>query len=394
MKRANTALLAALVLLSGCPEPKSERVLLIEAATLSQDGHTEQARAIYLRLLEERDPPSHDVAIRYAGFLIDNGELEAASAVLAQLEHLGLRGTDRARLDAERRRYFERIYEDARGDGPGAPADPAAYERGIIGLINLERTGPMLDEYNEYLVMQARAALGRSPTQPVPMPPDPVAQAASPEQIENALRYLGRLLDGDPRAEVRRPPEGPIASEAEALRAALLVERFQDAFEYRWTNRHRDAFARDGRLDPDARNFLHHYVGPYREGHTAELGEVRLTHHARTWYAREIATDLAYELAGIPRDGAPPLPFAVEDFVTTVASGVAEDEAGNFVFDLVIPYRTVMLGGWLLQQRLDAEGSGDTPPDGSDAPGHPTPSNCLHARANDCTGGIPYPLHE
>lgn len=359
MRRVNTiapALAAALGLaaVGGCVQEKSERVLLIEASTLAQSGQTEEARAIFDDLLAD-GARSSDVLIRYAGFLVDTGEFDAAWAVFEELEELELHGTDRSRLETERRRYFQRIYDDARGPGPAGPADRDAYERGLIGLINIDRAGPLLDEYEDYLIMQARAALGRSPEQPMELPPDAVVQAASGEQIETALVYLDRLIDGDPRCEVRTVLEGTRLAEAETLRAALRVERFRVEFDRRWSTRFRDAFVADGRFDRERDVFRHAYVGPYREGFSAESGPDRLQHQARTWHAREVATDLAYELVGEERGDAPPLEYRVEDFASTEASAIGEDADGNFTFDLTIPYATVLRGGWLLRARLDAE---------------------------------------
>lgn len=348
------ALVVAASLLTGCPEHQSARVRLIEASALAENGEVDEARQVFQRLLTEY-PDRADVLTQYAGFLVGTGELDRAADVFERLGEMELRGTERTRLDAERRRYFERIYRDARGPGPEAPADPEAYERGLIGLIALERTGPMLDEYGDYLIMQARAALGHSPESPIALPADELVAAATGEQVHAALDDLDRLLDGDDRVDVHPEPEGTRLAEATGLRDALRLELFRVDFEERWSTRYRDAFARDGRFDPASRRFLHRYVGPYREGFDAGSGEARLLHQAQTWHAREVATDICYELAGVPREGAPPLDYRVEDFATTEVSGLGEDAEGRLVFDLAIPYATVLQGGLLLRHRLRAE---------------------------------------
>ena len=299
--------------------------------------------------------------------------LTRAAEVFATLDTLELRGTDRGRVDTEKRRFFQRIYDDARGNAPANPANAADYERGIIGLINLERTGPLLDEYNEYLIMQARAALGASPELALDSRAASSVAAASAEQAAASIVFLDRLINGDERAQVRTPPEGSMALEANALRTALQLKLFEAEFDARWSTRFRDAFAQAGRYDAASNRFTIRYSGPFREGLSAADPPDVLLHQAQTWHAREIATDLAYELAGVARDGADPLPFRVTEFATATATEVTTDEAGNFTFLLGLPYATVQKGGYLLEERLRAPapvvaaaGSGDPANEGSE----------------------------
>ncbi|MCB9520319.1 MAG: tetratricopeptide repeat protein [Myxococcales bacterium] len=354
------AALGVALVLGGCREQKSERELLIEATTLAQRGDFDASLAILDRLYAA-NPTSADVLIRYTGFLVDAGDLERADEFLGRLDRMDLRGTERGRADMERRRYFEAIFERAAGDGPAAPADKDAYERAMIGLINLERTGTILDDYNTYLIMQARASLGGAPERPIdPSTRGNVAAVASPTQARAALVYLDRVLDGDPRCQVRRELEGAPLLEAQAVRQALRAKIFSDDFDRAWEVRFRDAFEQAERFDPATRRFRVHYDGPYREGYSAESGEERLTYQAQTWHARELATDLAYELAGLPRLGAPPLDYAVEDFATTQVSGLTPGET-TLAFDLALPYETARRGAFLLHELRSAPHDSEPP---------------------------------
>ncbi len=367
--RPSIAAAVTALLLSGCPEQKSERVLLVEAATLAQDGNLEQAGLIFEQVYQ-RNPQNPDVLLRYAEFAIGLGNMERANAFINTLDSLEVRGTDLGRLQNLKRHYFQRIYDESRGNAPAAPADVEAYEHGVIGLINLERAGPLLDEYNLYLLMQARALLGRSPEQPIAEELEEAVAAASPEQATAALVFLDRLVDGDERSDVVRPLEGSLNEEATGLQAALRVALFRHQFDQRWNTRYRDAFVRDDRFDAATQTFRTSYEGPAREDVDATATAERLAYIAQTWHAREVATDLAYELSGESRDGAEPLPYDVADFASTEATEVRLAEDLTFRFRLAIPMDTVRHGAWLLHQRLHAPpepGSGDAAPDADEA---------------------------
>ncbi len=360
-----TYLLACAALFLGCQEDKSERVLLIEASTLAQTGHLEEARAIF-ESVREANPTSPDVLIRYAGFLIDTGDLAGAAGFFETLDGMELRGTDRGRANTERRRYYQAMYDGARGEGPAGPAEPEAYEAAVIGLINVERAGPMLGEYNRYLIMQARASLGWSPEDRIPLNNVvEVVDSVSEQQARAALGFLDRLIEGDDRAEVREELEPADLEECETLRTTIRVKLFRDEFNTRWSTRYRDAFVRDGRFDVETNQFTVRYAGAY-EIEAIEPSLARLTYHAQTWHAREIVTDIAYELAALERDDAAPLPFSTPDFANTIVSDVGSDAESNFVFNLAIPYATVQQGAYLLHRRLvepepESEGSGVEP---------------------------------
>lgn len=326
-------------------------MLLIEATTLAQTGQLEEARAIF-ESAREANPTSPDVLIRYAGFLIDTGDLDGAAGFFETLDGMELRGTDGGRANTERRRYYQAMYDGAHGEGPAAPANPERYEAAVIGLINVERAGPMLGEYNQYLIMQARASLGWSPEDRIPL--DRVVEvvdSVSEQQARVALGFLDRLIEGDERAEVREELEHPDLEEGETLRTTIRVKLFRDEFDTRWSTRYRDAFVRDGRYDAATNDFTIHYVGPY-ELEAIEPSLARLTYHAQTWHAREIVTNMAYELATLERGDAPPLPFETPDFADTTVSNVGSDADNNFVFHLVIPYATIQQGAYLLHRRL------------------------------------------
>lgn len=343
--------LVCLAFLAGCQQEKSERVLLIEASTLAQMGQLEEARAIF-ESVRETNPTSPDVLIRYAGFLIDTDDLDGAAAFFETLDGMELRGTDRGRANTERRRYYQAMYDGARGEGPAGPAEPERYETAVIGLINVERAGPMLAEYNQYLIMQARASLGWSPEDRIPLARVvEVVDSVSEQQARAALGFLDRLIEGDDRAEVRGELDHPDLEEGETLRTTIRVKLFRDEFDTRWSTRYRDAFVRDDRYDAATNSFTIRYAGPF-ELEAVEPSLARLTYHAQTWHAREIVTNMAYELATLDRDGAPPLPFDTPDFADTVASNVGSDAENNFVFELRIPYATVQRGAYLLHRRL------------------------------------------
>jgi len=342
--------LALSCLLGGCRTQRSERELLIEAASLAQAGDVAAAFAIVDRV-HAANPGSPEVIIRYTAMLIDTGDLDRAQRMLDQLDGMDLRGTERARANAEKRRLLETVYEQARGPGPHAPSDPVAYERAVIGLINLERTGIILDEYNQYLLMQARAELGAPPERSIDLhAPQNVAAAATPTQARTALVYLERLLDGDERCEARRELEGAALLEAQAIREALNLKVFGDDFDRAWEVRHREAFEAAGRFDPVGARFVVRHHGPYRDGLDAAAPPERLRYVAQTWFAREAATALVYELADQQRSDAAPLPYAVGDFSTTQVTDLIAAESLSFT--LLIPYDTVRRGAFLLHRSM------------------------------------------
>ena len=358
----------------GCAPEKSERELLIEASTLAASQRYEDAEEIFERVYAA-NPQSAEVLIRYSGFAIDTGDMEKAAEFFDVLAELELNANERGRVANERRRYFERIYSDARGDAPTAPADRELYEEAILGLIEIDRSGPYLDEYVSYLIMQARAALGGAPERAL-QPGDASGPAANAtvEQARGSLVYLERLLDGDPRVGIRGRPDPAVAAEGTALREFLRRKVFDGEWTARWTADQRQPIIDAGRYDANIDRFTIHHVAPHREGFDATTSVEVLTVQAQTWFAREIATDLSYELAGVERAGADPLPYAVADFTQAQATNIATDPAGNFTFDLSLPLDTVQLGGWLLRERqrqaagAPAEGSGEAPTEGSGEP--------------------------
>ena len=358
--------------LIGCQQEKSERVLLIEASTLAQTGQFDEAEAIFAGVLET-NPTSPDVLIRYAGFRIDIGDLDGAAQFFETLESMELRGTDSGRANTERRRYYQAMYDAARGSGPSAPTDLDRYETAVIGLINVEHAGPMLTEYNRYLLMQSRASLGLSPEDRIPLNHViTLVDAVSEEQARASLGFLDRLIEGDERASVREELEPADRDEAEALRTAVRVKLFRDEFDARWSTRYRDAFAGDGRYSAETNTFTIHYVGPLQIDEPNPTS-ARVTYYAQTWHAREVATNLAYELATVERSGAPPLPFSTPEFADTAVSNLTTDSEGNFVFDIAIPYATVRQGAYLLHRRQAeptpaAEASGESEAE-DEAPG-------------------------
>lgn len=360
--RTSAICIALLLALAGCQEEKSERVLLIEASTLAQTGQFDEAEAIFASVLED-NPTSPDVLIRYAGFRIDIGDLDGAAQFFETLDAMELRGTDSGRANTERRRYFQAMYDGSRGEGPSAPADLERYETAVIGLINVERAGPMLAEYNRYLLMQSRAALGLSPEDRIPLNHVvTLVDAVSEEQARASLGFLDRLIEGDERAEVREDLEPADRDEAEALRTAIRVKLFRDEFDTRWSTRYRDAFVADARYSVENNAFTIRYVGPLLLDEP-DPSPARLSYHAQTWHAREIATNLAYELATEDRAGADPLPFSTPEFADTTVSNLTTDPEGNLVFDVAIPYSTVRQGAYLLHRRqlepAPAEGSSE-----------------------------------
>jgi hypothetical protein len=371
MRTSLTCTVLLLVSLTGCQEEKSERVLLIEASTLAQTGKHDEAETIFAAVLET-NPTSPDVLIRYAGFRIDIGDLDGAAQFFETLDSMELRGTNSGRANTERRRYYQAMYDAAQGDGPSAPADLTRYETAVIGLINVERAGPMVGEYNHYLLMQSRASLGLSPDDRIALNHViELVDAVSEEQARASLGFLGRLIEGDVRAEVREELEPADQNEAEALRTAIRVKLFRDEFDTRWSTRYCDAFAADGRYSAATNAFTIHYVGPLV---LEDLNPTpaRVNYHAQTWHARELATNLAYELANLERSGAPPLPYSTPEFADTTVANLTADAEGNIVFDVTIPYSTVRQGAYLLhrrqlESRAEAQGSqGDDSPE-SDA---------------------------
>lgn len=347
--------------LTGCPGQASERELLIRANTLAMQGRTDDAR----RLFEDtwqRNPTSPEVLIRYLGFLVETGDLRRARTFIDALERAELSRTDRGRAQAEERKYYQALLDGAAGPMDPFPRDAETWEEAMVGLLRIERGGPLLDAWGDYLVHRLRAELGAPPRDALrPEQIEERAAALAPDAARRALDLAQRSLHGDPRLGFR--PLLPSPTESEVRSIVEVVDRlvFDLDFDDRFARLHQRRFEAMGRYERDRRAFTIHHVAPWANGISAESPVELLEQQARTWYAREIATDLAYEFAEVERADAPPLPFALRDFDRAEAWDLGVTETHEFEFDVRIPYDTVRRGAWLLRQRLEASANEAAP---------------------------------
>lgn len=348
----------------GCDRPRTERELLIQANALATQGRTADARVVYQAALDA-NPQSADVLIRFAGFSVEQGDLDTARQALQTLDGIEMGRTDRARMTTERRRYFQAILARVSGPNGGPPSDVVAYEDAMVGLLAIERGGPLLDEWANYLLATMRRAAGGRGEQPLAVqdPNGPLSRLPA-AQVPVALDAATRLLDGDPRLTFRPRLQPAVEAEARVVRERLEQMAFLATFNAVFAQRHRAQWEATGRYDATRDLVTIGYVGPWYNGLSPDSSPELLQQQAQTFYAREIATDAVYTIAGQDRGAAPPLPYRLTDFSTAVASGMQTTETGEFEFLLELPWQTIERGAELLRVRLaEAEAAArDLPP--------------------------------
>jgi hypothetical protein len=369
--------LVLVVGVAACEPERSERELAVAAAALATSGDVEAARAAFVSALQ-KFPASVEIRVRLAEFLTTEGDLNAARAVLDELAAMPAGDEERRRALQVERDWYRALLMQSRGENLLEPADREGYELAVTSLLARDRDATLMTEWGDYLMARARQAILAEPTLPIDLndPANPAA-LANPDQARQALVQLDRLIDGDPI--LREPPtlEPALQSEAVAVREILRGIVFGAEFDRTFAELHRPRMVDDGRYEVASNVFTIRYDGPVPVELPPETGADVYEQLAEHLLAREMATDLAFDLRGMSRDDAPPLPFLLEDMAGTEASGLVVDEQGGMQFSVRIPYETVRRAAFLLQRRMDdevarsvvpapTEGSGE-PPDGPSA---------------------------
>ncbi|MBU6161023.1 MAG: tetratricopeptide repeat protein [Myxococcales bacterium] len=369
--------LVLVVGVAACEPERSERELAVAAAALATSGDVEAARAAFVSALQ-KFPASVEIRVRLAEFLTTEGDLNAARAVLDELAAMPAGDEERRRALQVERDWYRALLMQSRGENLLEPADREGYELAVTSLLARDRDATLMTEWGDYLMARARQAILAEPTLPIDLnDPDNPAALANPDQARQALVQLDRLIDGDPI--LREPPtlEPALQSEAVAVREILRGIVFGAEFDRTFAELHRPRMVDDGRYEVASNVFTIRYDGPVPVELPPESGADVYEQLAEHLLAREMATDLAFDLRGMSRDDAPPLPFLLEDMAGTEASGLVVDEQGGMQFSVRIPYETVRRAAFLLQRRMDdevarsvvpapTEDSGE-PPDGPSA---------------------------
>jgi len=349
-------LVASMLFMAACERQKTTRELLVEAQAAAMRGDHEAAESIFERLYaSDGDDPF--VLVGYIAYSIERENLERARALLDAFDGLDVEGAARQRANAERTKYWQAILREAGGDGaPANPTNPEAYEEAIIELVRIDRNTPHMGDWRTYLLAGARVALGGQANRPIQtMLPENHATRANAEQARTALTYLDRLLDGDPRMTVRPRLDADTRTEAQNVRTILRQKLFNHDFDAEFIRVHQPRLVSEERFDAEARMFLLTFTGPFLNGLTLESPADLAQQQAETFYAREFATDLAYELSGLVRGDAPPLSYNLTDFQGAVASELGITEDDQFTFQLRLPYDPVRKGAHQLHQRALVE---------------------------------------
>ena len=360
MTSARAGLCGAVVLLTlaGCKPERTVREQLVEVNQLLVYNELDEARQL-LETLYAEHPHDIDVMLDLARFYVDAAELERARTVIERIREMELGTNDARRAESLDRRYVEAVYTLARGEGPANPADNEAYEDALIGLINLDRGSEQerIDEYYQFLLTHARRALGADEeTRLDSVDLQASVHQASAAQARVAMLLFERLRGNDPRLEVELTLPSTIRIEINDASAILRWTIFFDDFDTAWREVHEPAFRTAGRYDPESERFTIDYTGPLMEDLLVDTTVERLTGRAQTVYAREIATDLVYELRGFPRGEAEPLPYRLIDFADASARDPLVLPGMQFQFHVEIPWSTIRRGARMLQERIEVEG--------------------------------------
>lgn len=356
MLRFRSALLLCLGLTSvgACDAERTDREQLAEARVLAADGDVAAARAL-LEALAAESPEDAEVQTRYAAFLLDQGEPDAAGVALDAVRDAPMTEAVRARWNAERDRFGQTLLSAARGDELGRPRDRGRYERALLNQIDVHEGGEALSEYHAYWMARAWLALGAPSGEGPPSAEAGLAlvERITPGQGAEALEALSRVLDGDPTWDAPKPAAPERVAEAEQLRERVRRRQFADAFHREWRREHEQRLVDAGRFDPMREHFLYTYRGAAPQGATAEELPTRLAWLAQTYVAREGTTALAYELAGQSAEGAEPLPFAMSDFAEVEVTR-AEFVGEGFVAVVRVPFEVVETAAYLLERRVNS----------------------------------------
>jgi len=396
LRRSVLLALAASVALStsACKTEMDERQMVVQANAYAVTGRVDEARALFDQAYAA-NPESTDVLIGYVAFAIDNEDLDRASEMFEALDALELNANEQGRVDSERGRYWTAILETAEGDAPQAPADIEQYEAAMIGLIQLDRRSPRVGEWGEYMLVQARMAVGAEPDQEliVDDPYGPLARVDA-ASARASLSWLERLQDGDDRLEVIPRLDEAEAREVAAARRHLERVVFDADFDEGFESNHQAAFVAAERYDAEAETFTIAYAGDFVEGLDGDADEEVLLGTAQTLYGREIATDIVYELRGAERGEAEPLPYRLADFSEVVVTEPGTNEEEQFTFGIAIPYAVIRKGAWMLEQRMQAAAAAADEGDEGEEAAAPAEGSGAAEAADDAAGDDGEPAAE
>ena len=342
----------ALVLAAGvgaCAGSKSERDLLIEANAALARGEVEVARRIYDGLSSEANP-SPDVWLAIAEMQTETGALDAAEATLLRLQDAEL--TTRQRREAEdvSRALLEALYSVSRGEGPRSPADASAYERALIGLIELDGETRRIAEWEEFILASGRMAVGAPSDQPLRTASGSSrARRANEATASEALGFYLRLLDRAELFEREFELSGEAIAEAERAVDSLRETIHDREFERIWEQEHRSRFVADGRFVSESLAFVVEPSSEWGAQEDATEGDESLLIRARV---APLAVELAAEITGA--DGAaisldlddPSLSGAsLEDVVSVEGDGVRVRAE--------VPFAAVRRAAYLIESTTD-----------------------------------------
>ena len=342
------ALLVALCVAS-CGREPSFREQLAEARVLESEGRFEEARALYVQVVEGA-PSDAEVHLRFASFLLGREELHSAGEVLLGASGVEMTASQRERYDTTLDTYWRAVLSESRGGGE-VPSDRRRYEDALLGLIQIHEGGDALEEYHAWLLSRARRALGRPAASPIEAGDlSEAVERATPGQAAEALEALGRLLEGDPTWASPYPIPDDVVEEGTRIRSALERRLFRDRFVRAWTRRHEARLTEEGRFDASSEELVLTSRGPAPHPVGEDDPETRQAFVAQTYGTRELLTDLAYELAGLERAGAEALPFAIGEFAS-VRVEEARIEEGSFTMRVRAPFALLERAGFLLERR-------------------------------------------
>ena len=295
---------ATALCLASCEKASGVADLIEEARVQQFQGRTDEAIALYEQVLEQ-EAENTDALLGLTNLHIGANDLEAARIRFETLEGLELTPRDAQLVEQTRLRLYGLIYEEAKGDGPYAPADGEQYETALIALYNAEPNEERALEIANRFAFLARQALGvHDPTQPTSQSREALA-GATDTQLTAALSGYGRFTERDPRLRrVLNPPDA-IEAEATAMVALIEEELFLREFarQFQATKRE-ELIALEGFL-PDTnmlRIFLQdQYQGPDLEGDSLE--QFRDTQALRI--VMDNLNGLAYQVRGAAMEGYP-----------------------------------------------------------------------------------------
>lgn len=174
---------------------------------------------------------------------------------------------------------------------------------------------------------------------------------ADAAHAREANGYIVRLFGDDEGLEFDPVLSEEIRLELETAQAVLKKTIFFDDFDTQWSAERR-RFINEARFDPELEEIIEHYTGPLMDDLSSRTSIETLIGRAQTWYAREVATNLVYELRGLERSDGEFLPYRLRDFAEATVSDLTITPSDQIDFTTRIPFSTIRKGAWLLEERI------------------------------------------